>query len=118
MSDSVSWSLQLKILDGRLEHARALIREMIASTEKEAGTVWYEWYLDAKREVCHTWEDYADAEATLTHLANFQRHFGDRFSACFHSESFFVYGEPGARVRKAIEDFGPVYLVPLGGFSR
>ena len=45
MSSAVSWNLRVSINEGRLEDFRALMQEMVASTEGEAGALGYEWSL-------------------------------------------------------------------------
>lgn len=117
MSAAVSWNLQLDVQDGRLEEARVLMAEMVEATRQEPGTQRYEWFLSEDGTVCHICERYADSGAVLEHLGNFGANFAERFLACFAPTAFYVYGEPNAEARAAMDSFGAVYLGTLGGFG-
>lgn len=118
MPDTVSWHLQLSVRDGRLDDARNLMSEMVASTREEPGTLGYEWFLSGDGKVCHLHERYADSDAALVHIGNFGSKFAERFLTCFETLSLAVYGEPSAQVRAALDGYGAFYLTWLGGFSR
>jgi quinol monooxygenase YgiN len=118
MSSVVSWNLQLAVRDGRLEDFRALMREMVESTEAEPGTQAYECFLSGDGTVCHIYERYADSAAALAHLGTFGSRFAERFLACVEPTSLSVYGDPSPEARAVLDGFGAVYLGPFGGFSR
>lgn len=118
MSSVVSWNLELAVRDGRLDDFRALMQQMVESTEAEPGTQTYEWFLNADGTVCHLYERYADSEAALAHLGTFGSKFAERFLACVEPTRFSVYGNPSAEARAVLDGFGAVYLGPFGGFSR
>ena len=117
MSTVISWNLQLAVHDGRLADARNLMKEMVTVTEQEDGVLGYEWFLSEDGTVCHTNERYTDSAAVLVHLGNFGSKFADRFLACFTPTALFVYGEPSAEARAALDGFGARYLGWLGGFK-
>ena len=71
---------------------------------------------DGKR--CHIFERYVDSAAVLTHLGTFGERFAGRFLELLKPARFVVYGSPSAAVRDALAGFSPVYMQPLGGFSR
>jgi quinol monooxygenase YgiN len=118
MPNTISWNLQMSVRDGRLDEARNLMNEMVASTRKEPGAQGYEWFLSEDGKICHLNERYADSEAAMAHLGNFGSKFADRFLACFEPTSLSVYGEPSAEARAALDGFGATYLGWLGGFNR
>lgn len=118
MSKAISWNLQMSVRDGRLNDARALMREMVAATDQEPGAQEYEWFLSGNGKTCHIIERYADSAAAMVHLGNFGSKFADRFLACFEPTSLLVYGEPSAEARAALDGFGATYLGWLGGFRR
>ena len=118
MPSSISWNLQMSVREGRLDDARELMHEMVASTEQEPGTVGYEWFLDADGGSCHIHERYADSAAALVHIGHFGSKFADRFFACFEPTSLSVYGDPSGEVRAALDGFGAAYLGWFGGFVR
>lgn len=118
MSNSIFWNLRLKVREGQLEHLRALMQEMVASTEQEPGAGTYEWFLTDDGTECHINERYADSDAALAHLGNFGEKFASRFLACVEPTSLRVYGEPSDDARAALDGFGAVYMGNFGGFRR
>jgi quinol monooxygenase YgiN len=118
MSTSISWNLQMAVHDGRLAESRELMREMVAATEQETGTLGYEWFISDDGKSCHINERYADSDAVLVHLTNFGAKFAERFLACFEPKSLSVYGNPSPDARAALDGFGAAYLGWLGGFNR
>lgn len=118
MSDTLSWNLRLSVREGRLNDVRELMPEMVESTQGEAGTLGYEWFLGGDGTVCHIHERYADSEAAMAHLGDFGAKFAERFLQCFEPTGLCVYGEPSDEARAALDGFGAVYLGTFGGFSR
>jgi quinol monooxygenase YgiN len=118
MADTISWNLQLRVKEGRLDDLRALMSEMVASTQQEQGTLAYEWFLSGDESVCHIYERYTGSAAALEHLGNFGANFAERFLACLDPTGFYVYGDPSADVRSVLDGFGAAYLGSFGGFSR
>jgi quinol monooxygenase YgiN len=118
MSETVSWNLQLAVREGQLDAARELMAEMAAATRQESGTLGYEWFLSADGLECHLYERYADSAAALVHVGTFGSTFAERFLGCFTPTALWVYGDPNAEVRGALDGFGAQYLGEMGGFHR
>lgn len=119
MSDQVSWILELEIQQGREEDLRHLAAEMIETTKaNEPGTLAYEWCISADGKQCHIFERYADSAAVLAHVAAFGEKYAGRFLEILRPVRFVVYGSPSPGVQDALADFQPVYMQPVGGFSR
>lgn len=118
MSSPVSWNLQLSVREGRLDAARALMVEMVASTREESGALGYEWFLSDDGKTCHINERYADSGAVLVHAGHFGSKFAERFLGCFEPTGLSVYGDPHAEAKAALDGLGAVYFGPLGGFNR
>ena len=119
MSDTVSWILDLKIKDGEIDNAKALMREMVDATKaNEPGTLNYEWYASDDGATIHIYERYADSAATMTHLGAFGEKFAERFLAILEPTRFVVYGDPSAEVREALAPMGAVHMAHIGGFTR
>jgi quinol monooxygenase YgiN len=117
MSDQIYWILEVAILPGKLEDFRGVARDLVASTEPEAGTLGYEWCLNEEKTVCRIYERYAHADAVLIHVRGFAA-FAGRFMAACQPTSFHVYGTPNDAVKAALADLNPTYFSLLGGFSR
>jgi quinol monooxygenase YgiN len=119
MDPRVSWLLELEIQAGRESEFQNLMAEMVAATEaNEPGTLDYAWSASADGARCHIFERYADSSAVLTHLDAFGDKFAKRFLDILKPVRFVVYGSPSAAAREALAGFSPVYMRPLGGFSR
>lgn len=118
MSNAISWNLQVSVREGQLNDARKLMNEMVAATQQEPGAQNYEWFLSKDGKTCHLNERYADSAAALIHLGNFGSKFAERFLACFQPTALFVYGNPSAEARAALDGFGATYLGWFGGFNR
>lgn len=119
MSSHISWMLELDVQEGRENDFRNLMAEMVRATkENEAGTLVYEWSTTADGKRCHLFERYVDDAAVLTHLGTFGEKFASRFLEILKPVRFVVYGSPSTAVQNALAGFNPVYLQPVGGFSR
>lgn len=115
---NVYWVLELEIQAGQTENFESLMKDMVASTQKnEPGTLNYEWHADADRTTCHIYERYVDSAAVMTHMAGFAP-FAGRFSEVFVPQRFSVYGSPSEEVKDALGAFSPTYLDAAEGFAR
>ena len=119
MATDVSWIVELNLQPAREKEFTALMNEMVTATRaNEAGTVNYEWSMSADGVVCHIFERYVDSDAVMTHLGAFGEKFAGRFLDILKPVRFVVYGSPSQQVKDALAAFNPVYMQPVGGFSR
>lgn len=119
MATDVSWMLELNVKPGSEKDFRILVDEMVTATRtNESGTLNYEWSLSADGSVCHLYERYVDSAAVMTHLATFGAKFASRFLEVLKPVRFTAYGAPSQEVKDALAAFKPVYMKPVGGFSR
>ena len=117
MANTVSWNLQLAVIDGRLEDFRTLMHEMVAATEAEPGARGYEWFVSDDGSSVHINERYAGSDAVMAHLGAFGAQFAERFLGCVQPTGLSVYGDPSAEARAALDGFGATYLGTFGGFA-
>jgi quinol monooxygenase YgiN len=118
MNDHVAWVLELAVKQGELDNFKALATEMVESTRGEPGTVMYEWSISDDGSVIHIYEWFADSRAVLAHLAGFSEKFAQRFLTGVDPTRLTVYGAPNDEAKEALGTLGPVYMAPLGGFTR
>jgi quinol monooxygenase YgiN len=119
MSGEVFWLLELNVNLGRENEFRSLMAEMVAAAEtNEPRTLTYLWNLHADGTMCHIYERYADSEAALEHLRNFQEKFASRFLDVLAPTRFVVYGSPSDELKEALTGFLPFYMHQVGGFAR
>jgi quinol monooxygenase YgiN len=118
MNSEVYWMLELQIQAGLERDFRNLMTEMVSATQNEPGTLNYEWTTSSDSKVCHLFERYNDSEAVLTHVGTFGNTFASRFLEILKPVRLVVYGSPNQEVKNALAGFNPVYMKPVGGFSR
>jgi quinol monooxygenase YgiN len=118
MSEHVSWVLELAVKPGELDNFKALMNEMVESTQGEPGTLIYEWSISEDGSTIHGYERFADSGAAVAHLSAFGEKFAQRFLAAVDPTRLTVYGAPTDEAKDALAALGPVYLTPLRGFAR
>jgi len=118
MGSYVSWVIELALKPGKLDDFKALMDEMVESTQAEPGTLGYEWFFSDDGSACHIYERYADSKAMLSHVGGFQEKFAARFLDMADVTRFVVYGSPSDEARKVLDGFGASYMAQLGGFAR
>ncbi len=66
---TVRLMVELTINEGKAEQLERLAQEMIAGSQREAGTLGYDFFLSSDGKRCHLIETYADADALVAHFA-------------------------------------------------
>jgi len=117
MSKPIRWVLAVEITPAQLDNFRLVVKDLVAFTHEEPGTLGYEFYLSEDNAVCHIYERFADSAAILAHGATFAK-YAERFLAACKPVRFEVYGNPSAEARAAIGDLKPIYFPYLAGFTR
>jgi len=100
-----------------LEEFKTLITEIVALSNKEPGTLIYEYSLGEDGRTVHIVERYF-TEAVLPHVEGTFGPFAERFLKLAKIERLYVYGEPPADLRAKLESFGALFMAPLVGFAR
>lgn len=77
----------------------------------------YQRFIREDDTIVHAYERYADSEAALTHLQNFEKKFAQRFLGLVDRLRLTVYGTPSAELKGVLDALGAVYLTPFGGFN-
>ncbi|MBL8129730.1 MAG: antibiotic biosynthesis monooxygenase [Chloroflexia bacterium] len=117
MGREIAWMPEWKVKSGTYEDVRALLDEMEASAENEAGTLSYALYVSEDGQTITFYERYADEAAVLAHQATFSERFAERANDAMVCSRITVFGAPGEEVRQSISGCNPVYLTPLSGFT-
>ena len=117
MSAYVSNLFTLAIEPKNFPAFEALVSEIVAATQKEPGTLIYEYSVNADRTVAHILERYR-AGSVVTHVDNTFAPFAERFLNLARITGLVVYGNPDTEVRKRLDPFNAVYMESFGGFSR
>jgi len=112
-----SFVLEFRIRDGMEDEFRSFMRDMIAATEAEPGTIAYEWFLAEDGKSCHVYERYVDSASFLKHAESFSR-FAQRCEAATTVGFCHVYGSPSDEVKEKLAGFRPDYGGQIGGFHQ
>lgn len=118
MSGFVGWRLEAQVEPARTNELTALMDEMVQSTNKEPGTLIYEWSFNDGGNVCHLTERYKDSDAALIHLGTFGQRFASRFFDLLQIQTVVIYGSPNDAVKAALADTKPLMMTQRAGFSR
>jgi quinol monooxygenase YgiN len=116
-SNEVFWRIELEVLPGKLEEFRALVKELIDSSEQEPGTLVYDWFFDQANRICHTYEHYCDSDAVIAHATTFGKSFAERFQLCCRQTGLDVYGAPNEAAKALLDQYNARYFAKWQGFE-
>ena len=115
--EEVFWRIEVEVLPGKLQEFHALVRELIASSEQEPGTLEYDWFFDAENKVCHTYERYQDSAAVAQHTRTFGAQFAERFTNCCRQIGLDVCGNPNETAKTLLGQYGANFFTKWSGFN-
>src|SRR5271168_3447917 len=104
---TVRFTVDLTIHDGKLEEFQGIAQTLVAGSEKEPGTLGYDFCLSADRRRCRLLETYTDANAALAHLTGpVVRELVPKILGVASLNAFEVYGDPGPKAAQMLAGFG------------
>jgi len=119
MSDTVQFTVDLTIEEGRLAAFEETARAMVAGIEKEPGALAYDWYLSDDRKRCRLIELYADADAVLAHLTGpVVNQLVPKILETSRLDALEVYGDPGPKAAEILAGFGATIFQPWHRLAR
>ena len=118
-ASTVRFVVSFAINDGAFFAFERVARVMAAETQKEPGTLAYEWFLSADRAGCRLFEAYVDANAVLAHLTGpVIRELVPKLLETGSVTGFEIYGDPGPEASAIAAGFGATISPNWLGFSR
>jgi quinol monooxygenase YgiN len=100
-------AVDLTINEGKRDAFEGIAQEMVAGSQREPGTVGYEWFLSADRKRCRLIETYTDAAAVLAHFKGpVVQELVPKLLGTASVAGFEVYGDPGPKAREMLAGFG------------
>lgn len=96
----------------------ALMNELAERTQREPGTLVYEWYSVDGGHTWHILERYADAENGDLHVKGFAENYAARFFELIDSCEAIVSDNATPYIRGVLEGIAPLYISQQGGFNR
>jgi len=104
---TVHFTVDVTINEEKFREFEDVARAMIAGSEKEPGTLGYDWCLSGDRKRCRIVETYADADAVLEHLTGpVVQELVPKLLQSSSISAFEVYRDPGPKATKMLGGFG------------
>ena len=115
----VRFTVDLTINAGEFDSFESIVQTMIAASQKEPGTIGYDFCLSGDRKRCRVVETYADANAVLAHLTGpAVREFVPKLLETSSINGFEVYGDPGPKAAEMLAGFGAEIFEIWRGLTR
>ena len=119
MAHTVQLIIDVTIDEGKLTAFEEIAQAMIVETQKEPGTLAYDWYLSDDRKRCRVVEIYADADGVLEHLTGpAVNELVPKLLETSKFDGVEVYGNPGPKAAEILAGFGAEISHPWHRLSR
>jgi quinol monooxygenase YgiN len=117
-SDQVYWVITFTV--DQMDKFKQIVKKLVAATEKEPGTLAFEYSVGNDQKTVDLYERYTNAHAAVVHVTeNFGPNFSKEYLALAKPERFVVYtAAPTDELKKTLADFHPIYMTPFDGFTR
>lgn len=116
MFENIGWIVEAKIREGRRAAFEAVMKDIVAATKEEPGTLNYQYYLSDDGDVL-VYERFKDAEAAQIHITNWDNH-AERWIAAAEPIRMVHLGDLPDDLRERHAALAPLWLKPFGGFAR
>ena len=116
MFENCGWIVEAKIKSGQRVAFQAIMKEIVAETAKEDGTLNYQYYVSNDGDVL-VYERFKDADAAHIHVSNWDT-FAERWAAAAEPTRMVHLGDLPDDLRQRHAALGPLWLKPFGGFAR
>ncbi len=118
MMNQICMIVEFTIANGQGAAFKKLFQEALDLTkQRDLGTLSYELYFNADETKCYSIERYADFDAVLAHLDTVADVSVPLFKIC-STTRFEIFGDPSAKLQKALESSSPSQYKPWEGFAR
>jgi quinol monooxygenase YgiN len=102
-----------------MDKFKPIVKKLVAATEKEPGTLQYEYAVGPDQKTVDIYERYTNSKAANSHVTeNFAPNFSKEFLAVAKPARFVVYGTASDELKKTLADFHPTYMTPFDGFTK
>jgi quinol monooxygenase YgiN len=115
----VRFTVDLTINAGKFDTFESIAQAMIAGSQKEPGTLGYDWCLSGDRKRCRLVETYVDANAVLAHLTGpVVQELVPKLLEASSLSGFEVYGNPGPKAAQMLAGLRAEIFELWHGLSR
>ncbi|MBC7001509.1 antibiotic biosynthesis monooxygenase [Photobacterium sp. BZF1] len=116
MFENIGWIVEAKLKDGKRNEFEAIMKEIVAETQKEAGTLNYQYYISDDGDVM-VYERFQDVESAHIHVSNWDN-YAERWVAAAEPTRMVHLGDLPDDLRSRHAALAPLWLKPFGGFAR
>ena len=116
MFENIGWIVEAKIRPGQRAAFEAVMKKIVAETEKEEGTLNYQYYVSDDGDVL-VYERFKDVDAAHIHVSNWDN-FAEEWAAAAEPTRMVHLGELPEDLRARHGALAPLWLKPFGGFAR
>lgn len=116
--EEIYWVVTCAVRPDQLAEFKTIAGQLVAAAREEAGTLAYEFAIDADQSTIHIFERYRDSDAVVSHVTQTFGPYAERFLALVTVSRFVVYGTPSAEAQRVLVGFNPVYMTLFDGFTR
>lgn len=119
MKQPVFFTVSFNIMNGRRPAFEATVREMVAASSQEPGSLAYDFYVSADGTQCRLLEAYVDNEAAAAHLTGpVVTVLVPKLLETATLEDFEVYGDASPQVTKILTNLGAKFFPNFYGHRR
>lgn len=117
--NTVRLAVEMTAHEGKIQALESLAQAMVAGSQKEPGTLGYEWHLSADRRRCRLLETYLDANAVLAHFTGpVVQQLVPKVLEVASLNRIEVYGDPGPQAAQMLAGFGAEIFPLWHGLER
>ena len=116
MFENIGWIVEAKINDGKRDEFETIVKEIVAETRKEGGTLNYQYFVSDDGDVL-VYERFADVESAHIHISNWDR-FAARWVAAAPVSRMVHLGDLPAELAERHAVLAPKMLKPFNGFAK
>ncbi|HEY4053250.1 MAG TPA: antibiotic biosynthesis monooxygenase [Terriglobales bacterium] len=117
--NTVYFLVSFKINEGRFDALKEIAQAMIAFTQKESGSLAYEWYFSPDKTKGRLFETYADQNAVAAHMeGRAVQELVPKIRELSSITGFEVYGDPGSKAAEILSKIGAEIFQHWNGLGR
>ncbi|MFZ1919659.1 MAG: putative quinol monooxygenase [Terriglobales bacterium] len=111
----VYFVVSFQITEGKVDTFKEIARVMIAATQKESGTLGYDWHFSSDNKLCRLLETYTDEAAVQAHIEGEAVKLIPKLLEAASISGFEVYGDTGPKAAETLKAFGAELFQPWDG---
>ena len=116
MFENIGWIVEARIKEGQRNAFEAVMKDLVAATMKEDGTLNYQYYVSDDGDVL-VYERFKDVASAHIHVSNWDKH-AERWIAAAEPTRMVHLGDLPDDLRARHAALAPLWLKPFGGFAR